>query len=288
MGRVGPLELRPWEEGGKVVRCLKGVNLKPTAAGTCFFAVRNCVASAGHLASLRMPALGGLVAPGPGSAKPDAEPVVVLVQGDPAAEGGLREYAWRHGGPALWFAMGYAILVQRPGSGELTKAHAEAARARLRAHPICEEGGNRWADLFSQRKVDGDPSGYPTIDPCQLGESPRRAELVFAVPTTYQRADGTSDLIPHDVRWDTVKWVLLRLTGTPGGAYGAESGYTTWRGGGWWFHDRRREPVDEGVDLVSIHAPVSAAMAWSTVRYLRWAWLQEEVFATLDGRRVEE
>jgi len=82
-----------------------------------------------------------------------------------------------------------------------------------------------------------------------------------------------------------VRYCVVALAGDKGRKTG-ECGYTSLPGRGWWYSEGTGRDVVEGVDWIIVHAKVTLAQAQAAAAYLRWAWLQDFVFMTLDGRAV--
>jgi hypothetical protein len=255
-----------------------------------------------RVASLRRTALDWVRGAARGHAKPDAARPVVMVLPVGGREA-MTRWLDLHGGPALWFSLGIDVLEagrlgtnddgiaprRRPSDGEaIVKVAAEAIK-RLRVHPLVAMG-ERARSLFRTPHGDRailsplythyDDRGFPA---CPDGSDARPAapcELGIICPGTYQLEGSLSVPLPSEVRRSVLHHVLARITPR------SRRGYTALQGRGWWLNDMTAEGIEEPVDLVLIHTRLRPQVAKRVAAYLRWAWLQDEVFVTFDGRAL--
>ena len=223
--------------------------------------------------------------------RPHVFPLVVLCDDAPFARR-LIDFAERdYDCPSFWFATGCEVLAERRDGtampdGEALLDAALAALRRLEAHPLVA-GGQRADELFKEHHVDALGAGRRAF------ERPWRVEghirdLCIVVPSTYQLEGGTSVTLNAGIVNDVLRHVVVKLTATPDGAPSEAAGCTLLEGEGWWYSRHARRWVDEPVRAAHIHLCIEERQAQSLVRYLRFAWLQDTIFCTLDGKVVDE
>ena len=198
----------------------------------------------------------------------------------------------------------------------------DRAMHRLHQHPLLADGP-RARELFakSDMKPESESTGglkLPAIRGLQYEYELPTAELRIVLPGTYQLKGGLSVPLDRDLIDDVLLYVVTRLTATKSGNPSGGTGYTLLEGHGLWFNDEAQRFVEEPVRLALTHLhygekydpkverPDEAKLTEGerkaryrirqekshqdlrtqmneVARYLRFAWLQDVVFVTLDG-----
>lgn len=220
------------------------------------------------------------------NAVPTSNVPLVLIGGAVELDA-ARRWSVRRGGPALWFSLGVE-LVEASEDGVPWQA-VRASVDRLKSHPVVQMS-TRIHTIFPSGSPavtclawhDGVPAAPVLNDTDRPGEM---KELGFPCPSTFELQGGLSAPLPADLREAVVRYCVVALAGDQGRKTGA-CGYTSLPGRGWWYSEGTGRDIVEGVDWIIVHARVSLAQAEAAAAYLRWAWLQDYVFMTLDGRAV--
>jgi hypothetical protein len=234
----------------------------------------------------------------PGVDRPRMVGVVLLVD-KPSVERELIDYAaLRMDCPSFWFATGCEIVIESPGAdvthwmaGDGVKQCA-AALKRLSLHPLIADG-DRGAELFRDCGVDALGVGRDAF----LRRIPRDfrmacgdpSELRVVLPSTYQLEGGATMPLPGDMVGAVFRHVVTELTGKGEGRGrpSEDTGFSVLHGRGSYYSEKRGQHVEEAIQLAQIQLEISRDQVRSLVRYLRFAWLQDSVFCTLNGKVVQ-
>ena len=160
---------------------------------------------------------------------------------------------------------------------------AKAAVTRLQGHPIVA-AKDRALELFGTCKVDALTRGEDAFQ--RPKKKVHRRELSLFLPGTYQSEGGASHPLSNDLVIPVLRHIVLAYTGNEGRP-SETTGYTLIPGAGFWFSQNAMTYVEEPIQIAVIHLEnVDLPRVRSLIRYLRFAWLQDMVFATLDGQAV--
>jgi len=222
--------------------------------------------------------------------RPEAVPPIVLVHSGSSQVHHLQaEYA-RRGVPSFLFSLGIEVVDATLQAPTKLVSCVQAAIGRACAHPLVARS-SRADELFGSRKVDASFEGLPTFIRMPRRESTgggdHKHELRITVPSTYQIKGGHSIPLPDIIRDEVVRQVVTTLTCGEHKEPTYDTGYTLLPGSGCWFSTNAGLHVQEAVSLLLSHlSRIDENSAKSIARYLRFSWLQDYVFATLDGKVV--
>ncbi len=224
----------------------------------------------------------------PGVDKPRTVALVLFV-GSPPDERALIDYATEHlDCPSFWFVTGCEIVIVPREETDISLynlfVRSKAAFDRLSLHPLLSEG-ERGKKLFAEHRIDALRKGDDAFRRLVGTEEVR--ELRIVLPSTYQLEGGASIPLPGHLVEAVFRHVVIELTGKVRGVPTAKTGYTLLDGRGSYFSEKSGRHVEETIHLAQVHLKISVAQAKSLVRYLCFAWLQDEVFCTLDGKVVD-
>jgi hypothetical protein len=239
------------------------------------------------LAELRRPLMDWLTHSA--GAHPRVVPITVLCADAPAVRR-LLDFAERvYDCPSFWFATGWEILAHRRFDGATDDdgnlfRDGLLALDRLRNHPLVADGDR--AEELRACAVDALGPGLDAFERPWHPSGTRR-HLQIIVPSTYQLRGGGSVLLSTPHINEVLRYLVVELTARARGVPSHEAGCTILRGEGWWYSPQARRWIDEEVRSAHIYLRIEPRQARSVVRYLRFAWLQDTIFCTLDGRAVE-
>lgn len=189
--------------------------------------------------------------------------------------------------PSFWFASGFELLdvptPEQEGGDEATVTRLVSdALARLKLHPFvamahrADEIVGDIAFHFTERL--GTPSfKRPNFADRSLG---RPAEVKLILPGHYELEDGTLAMIPGQLPRAVLRHLLVELTGADPMRPSARTGCALLPASGWWWAGSAGREAEENAELALFFARVDRGDVASLMSYLRFAWLQDDVFAT--------